>query len=566
MSYLLNELLLYLLAAGLIGALIGWFMRNCSCNNALADLSSAHKSELETKENEFNAQAELLETSQTQLNSYKTKYRDLQSEHATQSGDLMLMTSRWQTTLKKAKQLPIHQTWIKNLQSKYQHTLRERNDYENLACQYADMHADANQKIKRLNKHVTDQEAYKFRLTEMIGKVQNLNGKVTSSENYIRSLYGMVGQVQSKWRSDRQEAANHKIRLTDMKDKVVRLNSKVTSSENSIRNLYGMVGQVQSKWRQDRVDTRRLQELHPALELQASTAKAELHTYKSKAQAEIQELQRLRSKDLADQNAINQTELSKIKNRVDELTPLEQPNNDNKFNRFLDKVRLAGTSKNNVLGRTYKQINEIKLESSEKERVFVDTCEEKDAIIDDLRNQVRTAENRAQASSAAAVQEYKSKLSSLESELHASKQDLAMLREHKQTIEAFKSKLASQNTPTPKPAAQKPSKPAKKKAKKTTQASANKPKAGLKAPSKGLNIAAATVKDDLQVVKGIGPVMEKKLNDFGVYSYEQLGRLKGADIETLATTLGSFPDRINRDEWVKQSKKLFKKKYGEKID
>jgi predicted flap endonuclease-1-like 5' DNA nuclease len=566
MSYLLNELLLYLLAAGIIGALVGWFMRNCSCNNALADLRSEHDSIIETKENELNAQADELEATKTQLISYKTQYRDIQSKYASQSGDLMLMTSRWQTTLKKAKQLPTHQTWIKNLQNKYQQTLRERNDFENLACQYVDKHAEANQKIKRLNKHVTDQEAYKFRLTDMIGKVQSLNGKVTSSENNIRSLYGMVGQVQSKWRSDRQEVANQKIRLTDMTGKVVRLNSKVTSSENSIRSLYGMVGQVQSKWRHDRLDTERLRELHPALEQQAHAAKAELHAYKTKADSEIQELQKLRNKDLADQNVINQTELSKFKKRVDELTPLEQPNNDNKFNRFLDKVRLAGTSKNNVLGRTYKQINEIKLESSEKERVFVDTCEEKDAIIDDLRDQVRTAENRAQASSAAAVQEYKGKLSSLESELASSKQDLAMLREHKQTIEAFKSKLALLQAGATKPAKPTPAKAAKKKAEKTTQVAAKKPKAGLNAPSKGLNIAAATVKDDLQVVKGIGPVMEKKLNEFGVYSYEQLGRLKAADIETLATTLGSFPDRISRDEWVKQSKKLFKKKYGQKLD
>ena len=100
----------------------------------------------------------------------------------------------------------------------------------------------------------------------------------------------------------------------------------------------------------------------------------------------------------------------------------------------MDKVRLVGTSKNNVLGRTYKQINEVKLESSEKERVFVDTCEEKDAVIDDLREQLRTADNRAQASSASAVQEYKTRVTSLESELKTSQLDLSMLREHEHTI------------------------------------------------------------------------------------------------------------------------------------
>ncbi|QMU62618.1 MAG: hypothetical protein GKR92_13270 [Gammaproteobacteria bacterium] len=506
MSYLLNELLLYLLAAAAIGAAIGWFIRRCTCNRDLAELRSS----LESK---INTQATELENTKKQAINYKNQYGDIQSKYDRQSGDLILMTSRWQSTLKKAKLLPIHQTWVKNLQHKYQTTLSERNDFENLACQYVDMHADANQKIKRLNKHVTDQEPYKFRLDDMIVKVQNLN-------------------------------------------------DKVTNSENDVRGLHGMIGQVQSKWRRDRVDTASMREIHPMLEQQASGAKAELHAFKNKSQTEITAVQKQRNKDLAEQNASNQAELQSLMKRIDELTPLETPSNDNKFNRFMDKVRLAGTSKNNVLGRTYKQINEIKLESSEKERVFVDTCEEKDAVIDDLREQIRTADNRALASSAAAVQEYKGKLATLESDLQTSRLDQSMLREHEHTIEAFKSKLNTKTIPTPKPTRPKP---AKKKQSKASKPAAKRA-AGLKAPAKGLKIAAAKVKDDLQVVKGIGPVMEGKLNAFGVYSYEQLGRLKAADIETLATTLGSFPDRINRDKWVSQSKRLYKQKYGQKID
>lgn len=503
MSYLLNELFFYLIGAAALGALAGWLMRRCTCNRDLTEL----RSNLESK---INTQSTELEEAKKQAASYKTQYGEIQSKYDRQTGDLTLMTSRWQSTLKTAKQLPVHQTWIRNLQQKYQQTLSERNDFENLACQYVDLHADANQKIKRLNKRVTDQESYKLRLDEMIGKVQNLN-------------------------------------------------DKVTTSENDMRGLYGMIGQVQSKWRRDRVDTAHMREIHPVLEQQASTAQAELHAFKNKAQTEIAETQKQRNKDLAEQNASNQAELGKFKKRINELTPLEAPTSDNKFGRFMDKVRLVGTSKNNVLGRTYKQINEIKLESSQKERVFVDTCEEKDAVIDDLREQLRTADNRAQSSSASAVQEYKTQVSSLESELQSSKLDLSMLREHEHTIEALKSKLKTPPIPTLK-SAKKPVQ------KKETSKAASKPAAGLKAPAKGLNIAAATVKDDLQVVKGIGPVMEGKLNDFGVYSYEQLGRLKKEDIEALATTLGSFPGRIDRDKWVSQSKRLFKKKYGKKID
>lgn len=509
MSYLLNELLLYLLAAAALGILVGWLMRRCTCNRDLVNLKtefSRREQQFNDRENQLNIQLQEAEKLSAE---YKSQYSDIQAKYTNQSGDLMLMTSRWQTTLTKAKQLPRYQAWLEKIQDMYRHTINERNEFEDLACQYADLHADANQKVKRLNKRVTDQETYKFRLNDMIGKVQSLN-------------------------------------------------SKVTTSENNIRGLYAMIGQVQGKWRHDRMDTARLREIHPKLEQQASSAKAELHAAKNTYQTQLSDSLKQHYKDLADQSSKNQADLQRLQKRVAELTPLEAPTTDNKFNRFMDKVRLVGTTKNHVLGRTYKQINQIKLESSQKERVFVDTCEEKDAVIDDLREQLRTAENRAQAASAAVVQEYKGKLSTLESELHSSKLDLSMLREHEHTIEAFKNKLKTSPIPTLSPARAKPAK------KKETKSS--KPASGLKAPAKGLNIAAASVKDDLQIIKGIGPVMERKLNDFGVYSYEQLGRLKAADIETLADTLGSFPDRINRDKWVSQSKLLYKKKYGEKID
>ncbi len=506
MSYLLNEWAIYLLSAAafgtIVGALVGWWRRNCTCNN--------HVTELRTNlEGKINAQASELEKAQKQAASYKMQYGELQAKYDRQTGDLQLMTSRWKSTFAKAKQLPVHQAWLKKVQSMYQQTRTERNEFENLACHYSDLHSEANQKIKRLNKRVTDQETYQVRLTDMISKVGRLNNKVTDSENYTKSLYGMISQIQSKWKEDR---AN----------------------------------------------------LNPELQKVIGITKAELHALQNKSQTEISELQKLRAKDLAEQNARNQEELTTLKNRVNELEPLQGdlPGQDSKFNRFMDKVRLVGTSKNTVLGRTYKQINEVKLQASEKERVFVDTCEEKDAVIDDLREQLRTADSRAQASSSAKVQEYKSKLTEIEKELQSSKSDLSMLLEHEHTIEALKNKLTSLTT-TKRPTR---SRPAAQKTKAKKAEKPNKPAAGLKAPAKGLNIAAAKVKDDLQVVKGIGPVMEGKLNDFGVYSYEQLGRLNKDDIAALAETLGSFPDRINRDKWVTQSKKLHKQKYGEKLD
>ncbi len=494
MTYLLNEILLYLIIAAALGTFVGWLIRRYGCNRDLADMQA----KLDHSQRE-------LDDKTAMFSSYENKITDLQSKLDQQSGALKLMTSRWRSTLFQAKQLPKYQSWLKKVQNMYQQTRGERNDFENLSNQYVAMHADANQKIKRLNKRVTDQEGYKYQFEDLITKVR-------------------------------------------------RLNSKVTSSENEFRGLYGMIAQVQDKWRQDRVDATHLRAIHPEIEEQ-----------KNKAQWRLAELDKMYTEKIQEQQAQHQSEIEKMLKRIDELTPLEGnlPGQDSKFNRFMDKIRLVGTSKNTVLGRVYKQIDETKREAGEKERVFVDTCEEKDAIIEDLHEQVRIAENRAQTTSTAALQESKARIHELETELSSINCSIEMLREHEHTIEALKNKLSKKPSRTiPKVVPVKPSKT------RTTKAikPSSKPAAELKAPAKGLNIAAANVKDDLKLVKGIGPVMEKKLNDFGVYSFEQLGKLTSKDIDALTKTLESFPGRIERDKWVSQSKKQFKKKYGKSLD
>ena len=490
MTYLLSEILIYLIAAAVLGTLVGWLMRRCTCNRDIAELQT----KLEQSKRNLNDTTVKFHTQKAQL-------ADLGSRYATQSGELMLMTSRWQSTLKQAKELPYYLSWVNKLQHMYQQACDERDDFSSIACRYAVMHADANQKIKRLNRRVTDQESYKFRLEDMIAKVQRLNSKVTTSENNTRGLYAMIAQIQEKWRGDHAEAEL-------------------------------------------------LRGIHPKFEEQ-----------KTKAQWRLAELDKKYTEKFQEQQAQHQTEIENMQKRINELTPLEgnEPGQDTKFNRFMDKIRLVGTSKNTVLGRVYNQINETKREVSEKERIFVDTCEEKDAIIDDLREQVRTAENRAQASNSAILQERTTRIRELETELNTMNGSLAMLREHEHTIEALKNKLFKK--PDTRVHEITPAEPAKKTKKRET-----KPTSGLNAPAEGLNIATAKVKDDLRLVKGIGPVMEKKLNAFGVYSFEQLGRLTDKDIEALANTLESFPGRIQRDNWVSQSKKLFIKKYGESID
>ena len=61
--------------------------------------------------------------------------------------------------------------------------------------------------------------------------------------------------------------------------------------------------------------------------------------------------------------------------------------------------------------------------------------------------------------------------------------------------------------------------------------------------------------DDLKLIKGIGPVLEKKLNKVGVNQFSEIASMKKEDIAKIEDGLG-FPGRFKRDGWVKQAKKL----------
>ena len=61
--------------------------------------------------------------------------------------------------------------------------------------------------------------------------------------------------------------------------------------------------------------------------------------------------------------------------------------------------------------------------------------------------------------------------------------------------------------------------------------------------------------DDLKKIDGVGPVIEKKLNELGIYHFKQIAELSkeqaGAIDEAIA-----FKGRIERDDWLGQAKKL----------
>ncbi len=67
-------------------------------------------------------------------------------------------------------------------------------------------------------------------------------------------------------------------------------------------------------------------------------------------------------------------------------------------------------------------------------------------------------------------------------------------------------------------------------------------------------------KDDLKMISGIGPVIEKRLNSLDIYTFLQISKFTPEDIETINDAIIYFSDRIERDEWVAQAKELVQNK------
>jgi large subunit ribosomal protein L21 len=67
--------------------------------------------------------------------------------------------------------------------------------------------------------------------------------------------------------------------------------------------------------------------------------------------------------------------------------------------------------------------------------------------------------------------------------------------------------------------------------------------------------AAADFNDDVKLIGGIGPALEKKLAAEDITSLKQIAELTAADVERLDSEL-ALKGRIERDEWVQQAKDL----------
>jgi predicted flap endonuclease-1-like 5' DNA nuclease/peptidoglycan hydrolase CwlO-like protein len=63
-------------------------------------------------------------------------------------------------------------------------------------------------------------------------------------------------------------------------------------------------------------------------------------------------------------------------------------------------------------------------------------------------------------------------------------------------------------------------------------------------------------RDDLKMIKGVGPAIEKTLNEMGIFHFRQIADMSEYDIDRVARRLKGFHSRIYREDWIGQARAI----------
>ena len=64
--------------------------------------------------------------------------------------------------------------------------------------------------------------------------------------------------------------------------------------------------------------------------------------------------------------------------------------------------------------------------------------------------------------------------------------------------------------------------------------------------------------DDLKMIKGVGPVLEKALHETGVFHFDQVAAWSNMDARWFDENVKGANGRVQRDGWIKQARILAK--------
>lgn len=77
--------------------------------------------------------------------------------------------------------------------------------------------------------------------------------------------------------------------------------------------------------------------------------------------------------------------------------------------------------------------------------------------------------------------------------------------------------------------------------------------AGTEGPAR-LSAPRGGVADNLKEIEGVGPAMEKMVNEMGFFHFDQIAGWSDADVAWVDANLKGFKGRVTRDRWVAQAR------------
>ena len=74
-----------------------------------------------------------------------------------------------------------------------------------------------------------------------------------------------------------------------------------------------------------------------------------------------------------------------------------------------------------------------------------------------------------------------------------------------------------------------------------------------------------TKRDDLTAIRGLGNVLEHRLNHLGIYRYRQLARMTPENAKWVASRIRVVGGRILRDRWAEQARRMHQSEHEETL-
>lgn len=530
MSFLVGEIGAYLLVATILGAFIAWMISRSNCRKA----TDALNEKIAELQEELDTHKHQLQETTLHLATELQHAKTLRGELALAEGNSRLMETRWQNTLKIARQLPSHKQWVQSLQRKLSHTKISLDQNRGYAEAMAAKAGSTAENLQRTHK----------RLTEADAQISNL-------KTWVQVFQKKLVKTKTEYTQLRNFATASDAMHKATRDNLKRVHTRLSEVDGKQQPLRTWIRVYQTKLKKTKTDYGQMRSYASNVQARLDVTSDNLTRVHNRLTTVTRDLQQLKAGNDPSMPAI---------------PPLAQVS-DNKALRLVDRLRLIGTKQDDVYGRMNNQLREVRLDSVKKERVLTDSCEEKDAIINDLRQQLRKSENKAQRAPVEVVDQTvrikeleaelarKVKSADRTEEINQAKQEAIKLRGELASAKGDAKLMESRWKSTLKTARQLPSHQQWIKSIQKKMAE-GKSGAGRKSSS------TPAGNDDLKLINGIGPKLEGILNDLGITKFAQIAAWSQQDIEEISSKLGSFQDRITRDHWIEKAQELHNEKYN----